>query len=34
VKVKIVEHRPHAVLWRPNQRRKPLAATSESAESP
>jgi O-antigen ligase len=34
VKVKIVEHRPHAVLWRPNQRRKPLAATGESAESP
>jgi putative inorganic carbon (HCO3(-)) transporter len=34
VPVKIVEHRPHAVLWRPNQRRKPLAATGESAESP
>ncbi|MEN3332504.1 MAG: hypothetical protein V7641_1869 [Blastocatellia bacterium] len=34
VKVKIVENRPHAVLWRPNQRRKPLAATKESAESP
>jgi O-antigen ligase len=34
VQVKIVENRPHAVLWRPNQRRKPLAATPESAESP
>ncbi|MFL6213217.1 MAG: O-antigen ligase family protein [Blastocatellia bacterium] len=33
VKVKIVENRPHAVLWRPNQRRKALAA-GESGESP
>ncbi|HKP11325.1 MAG TPA: O-antigen ligase family protein [Blastocatellia bacterium] len=33
VKVKIVESRPHAVLWRPNQRRKALAgATGETVE--
>jgi putative inorganic carbon (HCO3(-)) transporter len=32
VKVKIIENRPHAVLWRPNQRRKALAA-GENAES-
>ena len=34
VKVKIIESRPHAVLWRPNQRRKPLAAAGEGAEAP
>jgi len=33
VQVKIVEPRAHAVLWRPDQRRKPIAATSESAEA-
>jgi hypothetical protein len=33
VKVKIVENRPHAVLWRPHQRRKALAAAVESTES-
>jgi O-antigen ligase len=32
--VKIVENRPHAVLWRPDQRRRPIAATSESVEAP
>jgi O-antigen ligase len=33
VKVKIIESRPHAVLWRPNQRRKPLRAAGEGADS-
>lgn len=33
VKVKIVENRPHAVLWRPHQRRKALAAAVEKTES-
>jgi putative inorganic carbon (hco3(-)) transporter len=31
--VKIIESHPHAVLWRPHQRRKALAAATEPAES-
>lgn len=34
VRVKIVKERPHAVLWKPGQRRKQLAATTASAEPP
>lgn len=33
VQVKIVENRPHAVLWRPDQRRRPIAQISDSAEA-
>jgi O-antigen ligase len=33
VPVKIIQDRPHAVLWRPDQRRRRIAAASEGAEA-